>query len=100
MPDVKKPADRKPKAGAAKTVTVSGVKVTVSADALDDFELLDDLASLQDGNGSRLPAILRRLVGDEYKRVLDDLRAENGRVTVVRASEFITELFKEIAPNS
>ena len=100
MSDVKKPQDRKPKKSDVRVVTISGVKVSVAADVLDDFELLDDLSSLQDGNGSRLPAILKRLVGDDYKRVLDGLRSDSGRVSVTSASEFITELFKEIAPNS
>src|SRR5690606_20893967 len=48
--NAKQPADHKPKAAEVdneRTITVRGVEVTVAADALDDFELLDDLAELE-----------------------------------------------------
>ncbi len=100
MSDVKKPQDRKPKAAKDLSVSVDGVSVTVSPDALDDFELLDDLSGLQDGNAAKLPSILRRLAGDDYKRILDELRGDAGRVSVKRATEFIGDLIQEISPNS
>lgn len=83
-----------------KKVSVQGVEVSISEDALDDFELLEDLAAMQDGDGSRLPAVFRRLTGEDYKRILEELRGDNGRVSVTAATEFITELFKAVAPNA
>ncbi|WP_139244803.1 DUF5361 domain-containing protein [Arthrobacter woluwensis] len=68
---VKKPQDRKPRVNkdGTKTVTVHGQEYTIAADALDDFELLDDLDSLDEGEVQRLPRILRRLLGKEsFKR--------------------------------
>lgn len=99
----KKPADHKPKQAAASdvlTVTAAGQDWTVPATALDDFELLDDLGRLEDGDAARLPRIMRRLLGDDYARALDTLRDDEGRVRIEPASEFITELLTGLDPNS
>lgn len=105
IPDsVKKPQDRKVKVNkdGTKTVTVHGQDYTIEADALDDFELLDDLAGLDDGELYRLPRVLRRLLGKEsYKIALESVRdAETGRVSVEAGSELVQDLIKELAPNS
>lgn len=95
---VKKPQDRKSKK--ADGVTVDGVTVHVSADALDDFELLDDLSQMQEGNGARVTSAFRRMFGDDASRILDELREESGRVRLSRASGFMVSVMKELAPNS
>lgn len=76
--------------------------VTVLTVALDDFELLDDLRAIDvDRNASRLPALLRRLVGDEFGTVMDALRdAGTGRVQIEPASEWIRDLMGALDPNS
>lgn len=100
------PEDHKKAALPAKKVDggheVTGEKVTVFIhdDTLDDFELLDDLAELQNGKGARLPSVARRLFGDQHKNVMDALRGENGRVSVSAASQFINDVFEAINPNS
>lgn len=98
-----KPADRKPKVetkDGISTVTIKGITVKVEKDALDDFELLDDLAKMQDGDGARITSVAHRLFGDDFKTVMDGLRGDNGRVSVETASEFISELLAAIAPSS
>lgn len=81
---------------------VTGEKITVfiEEDALDDFELLEDLAELQNGKGSRLPSVARRLFGDQHKNVMDAMRGENGRVSVQPVTQFINDVFAAINPNS
>lgn len=108
----KKPQDHlekveKPKVVAVdggKEVTLHGITVTVADEALDDFELVDDLSRVQFGEAQdrgRLPLIFRRLVGDDgYKAVMDGLRGPNGRVPVKAGFEFIQELFGALNPNS
>lgn len=107
----KKPQDHLEKAEKPKVepvdggrkVTLGGLTVTVMDDALDDFELLEDLGEIQlDGKkqAGRLPRILRQLIGDDYQTVMDGLRGENGRVSVGKASEWIKALFEAINPNS
>lgn len=108
----KKPQDHQPKiekpkvetVDGGKRVTIKGVTVTVPDEAIDDFELVEELSRVQFGSKEergRLPLILRRLIGDDgYRAVMDDLRATNGRVPVQAGFEFIQELFGALNPNS
>lgn len=99
----KKPTDRKPKVdeSAPLTATVNGIEFTVDRDALDDFELVDDFARMDDGDATRMPSVLRRLVGDEqYRKALDSCRGESGRVTVEAGTDFVAALLGELDPNS
>lgn len=100
----KKPQDRKPKTDkdGNRTVTVHGVDLTVSGNALDDFELLDDLNALDEGKGGKLPSVLRRLIGQEkYAEAMDALRdPETGRVSVEAGGKFVNDVIAAVAPNS
>ena len=86
----------------ARRVQLRGIVVTVPDEALDDFEVLDDIRAVQDEeDASRLPSLLRRLVGnDDYRRVMDALRGPTGRVSVEDGSTFVLELFGALRPNS
>ena len=77
------------------------LSVTVEFDALDDFELLDDLRAIDvDRNASRMPALLRRLVGDDYQLVMDSLRdQESGRVRIEPAQVWLRALMEALNPN-
>lgn len=85
-----------------KQVTVDGIDVRVPDEALDDFELLDDIRGVQDSNDvSRMPSLLRRLVGDDYRRILDEMRDKStGRVPAGKASEFVFAVFQALNPSS
>ena len=101
----KVPEDRKPKAEPKPetlTATIKGRDWSVPADALDDFELLDDLNALeQKGDVTRLPSVLRRLLGDQWRDAMDAMRDEStGRVTVEAGSEFVMSLMGALNPNS
>lgn len=104
--DVKKPTDRKPKAEDAPDelrVTVRDREWVVPAEALDDFELLDDLHALdQQRNATRFPSILRRLLGDEQTRdAMELLRdGKSGRVTIETGAGFVSDLMSELNPSS
>lgn len=74
--------------------------VTVPLEALDDFELLDDLRAVDvDQNLSRLPSLLRRLLEDDYATAMNALRNEKGRVTIEAGTEFIRDVFGALNPN-
>lgn len=83
-------------------VTVRGVEYVIPEGARDDFELLDDLGRADEGDTSRFPAILRRLLGPVQTRIaLDSLRdPETGRVSVDAGTDFVLELFRALNPNS
>lgn len=74
---------------------IDGLDITVAADALDDMELLEDLAELQDGKYGKLSAVLTRLVGgpDNKRKLYDHLR-KNGKVSVTDAVTALQELLE------
>lgn len=104
----KKPADKKAKkAEAPKTVTatVRDIDWVIPIEALDDFELIDAFAQMEEGDEAavtRIPFVLRRLLGDQWKRAMGVLRdPETGRVTIEDGSTFVGELVQELQnPNS
>lgn len=77
------------------------LRVTVPTDALDDFELLDEMRAIDvEQKASMMPAVLRRLIGDDFRQVMDALRApETGRVSITDASQWIRDLMAAINPS-
>lgn len=104
MTEKKKPQDHLPKQEELKikdvTVMAGDVEVNIPADAFNDFELLDDISQVEDGNGQRVASVVRRLVGDQWRAVMDGLRGENGRVAVEDATEFLERAMEAANPNS
>lgn len=107
----KQPQDRQPKAPAKPAVksvdgghevTYRGVTITIADGALDDFELLEDVAAADSGDAMRLPSLLRRLAGDDgFRAVMDGLRnPDTGKVSIESASEFVDAVFGALNPNS
>lgn len=101
----KKPADRKPKQDDGDgpiEVTVRGTVIQVPRDVLDDFELLDDLNEIdQKQNAARMPSLLRRLVGDQWKAVMELARdPETGRVPITEGAKLAQEIMEGLNPNS
>lgn len=99
LPKAEKPKVEKVEGG--RNVTLSGVTVHVPDEALDDFELLDDLRAVDvEKKASRFPALLRRLVGDDYPKVMEALRdSTSGRVPIEAGARFIKDLFGALNPN-
>ncbi len=111
MAEPKKPQDHKPKTESPKVivnddswdVTHRGVHLVIQKEALNDFELLDDLAALQTDQkkaSPRIPMVLRRLAGDDgFRATMDGLRGENGRVPIPETTKFVLEIFRSLNPN-
>ena len=104
MPAPKKPQDRKPAKAAPdlREFEVGALRLIVDAATLDDFELVDDLARIEDGEYLRAPSVLRRVLGtDQYKQAMDHLRdPETRRVSNQSAADFLGGVFKALSPNS
>ncbi|MBD8218199.1 hypothetical protein IFU40_06075 [Microbacterium sp. CFBP 13617] len=102
MPTFDDDGNQKTRTVDARRTTVNDIEVTVLEEALDDFELLDDIRAAGDnGDASRLPSLLRRLVGDDYKRILDELRDPvTHRVSAAKGSQFVWDVFGALNPNS
>lgn len=74
-------------------VTKSGFAFSIDDDALDDFELLEDLNRLDSGAAQVVPDIVRRLLGAEQLGAMrEHLRGENGRVKVTAAAQELADI--------
>lgn len=98
--------DHKPPKGSPVTVTSHGVTVTIDPASLDDLDVLEALYDMQhsdeDPNGAfEIVVLLRKLFGDDYRRVKDALRdPETGRIPGETLNGFLTDVFEKAAPNS
>lgn len=73
--------------------TKSGFVYTLDPNKLDDFELLEKLAGVDD-NILDLPKILVMLLGKEQKdKLYDHVRTEDGRVPIQKVTEEIMDIF-------
>lgn len=112
----KVPQDRKPKEETAESVeatrmvgdreleghdvTYRGITVFVPREALDDFELLEDISNLDQQKAYAMPSLLRRLIGDDFRKVMDGLRDKTtGRVAMEDGSEFVGQILGAINPS-
>lgn len=84
------------------TVTVRGITLPLSADDLDDFELIDYVSRVAEGDAMAVAPLIHRLIPDKgnYRKVMDALRdPDTGRVPTEAVGEFVTELLSELNPS-
>ena len=86
-----------------KAVEADGIKLTVAIDPADDYDILAPLAVMADEQSTsneKLSATVRiykLLLGDDYRRVKDELRAKNGgRLPLKAMSDFIAKVFEAV----
>lgn len=75
--------------------TKSGFAAEISVDALDDMELLDDLARMDAGEQWLAARVVLRLLGSDQKTKLYDFcrDPETHRVPTSKVAEILQELF-------
>lgn len=76
--------------------TSSGFSCDVDESAMNDMELLEDLAAIDGGDIAVLPSALSRIVGSENKRKLYDHVRVNGRVPIDSVSQEIGEIITQL----
>lgn len=77
--------------------TTSGFEYELDESALDDYELLEDLCELDEGNTSKTISVLNRLLGKEQKdRLKEHLRSKNGRVPASKMMNEMGEIFNSV----
>ncbi|NKG21111.1 hypothetical protein [Paeniglutamicibacter terrestris] len=95
----KAPQDRKPKqdeAPAQVTITVDGFEVTLDADKLDDYDLMENIARVDDGERERVVLVLRSMLGpDVHEEVKAKFRGDDGRIRVEPMIMFFYEVMKQ-----
>jgi hypothetical protein len=74
--------------------TTSGFAFCIQKRALDNMELVDAIADLSDGNGTKVVTIVRLLLGeDQKKKLYDHVRDEDKIVPQEKISAELTEIF-------
>lgn len=77
--------------------TKTGFEAEVSEEALDNMELIDALAEMEDGSIRALRRALHILVGeDSTRRLYDHLRTPDGRVPVSELCDALKELIDSV----
>lgn len=85
---------------AKKRITAAGIQVTIDTDVFDDYELLADMADVQDGNPLKAVSLIRRVLGDKHDEVIEKLRDAKGRVPIDTVVSLLTDVMTAAAPNS
>lgn len=77
--------------------TTSGFEYELDETALDDYELLEELCELDEGDTSKTISVLNRLLGKEQKdRLKEHLRLKNGRVPASKMMHEMGEIFNSV----
>lgn len=85
----------KNEAAAVTGTTESGFRYTLPPDAIDDYELLENLCDIDNGDASKITGTARQLLGDaQIEALKDHVRKENGRVPASKMMEEIVQIFK------
>ena len=73
--------------------TSTGFEFDIEDERLDDMELVDIMAEI-DENPLLMPKLCKMLLGEEHKkRLYDHLRSEDGRVPIEATTNAIQEIF-------
>lgn len=74
--------------------TATGFEFELEDDILDDYELLETLCKIDEGDTQLTINMVNRLLGNEQKeRLKDHVRAENGRVSAKKLLKEVMEIF-------
>lgn len=74
--------------------TKTGFKFSISDDALDDWELLEQLAELDKGNTGVIVKVIPSLLGDKQAEKLKEHCREDGKVKITRMASELSEILK------
>lgn len=75
----------------------NGFEVEIPDENLDDYELLEDLAALDEGeeNTGKIVSAYKRLLGaEQYKALKEHIRGDGGRVSATAMLETLQEIFE------
>ena len=80
--------------------TKTGFEFSIEDGALDDWELLEVLADIDDGKTQKLGAAIKLLLGDEQAKALKEhCRNDEGRVPTSAMMKEIGDIFAALKEN-
>ncbi len=75
----------------------NGFEYEVDDAVTDDMEMVDALAEAQSTNPLAISTVIKKLLGDEQKKVLYDLvRREDGTVPIEDVTNSVIEIFEQM----
>lgn len=78
-----------------KGTTATGFEFEISDDALDDYELLELLTELDNGDYGRVTMVIEKLLGKEQKERLKEHIRKNGKVSAERMMNEVADIFAQ-----
>ena len=82
-------------------VTASGFAWQLDDAVLNNMELVDALAEMQEENPLQISAVCRLVLGKAQRKALyDHLRTEDGRVPADQVSAALNEIFLALGPDA
>ena len=76
--------------------TKTGFAFELEEAVLDNMELVDALAEMQEDDPLALSAVVRMVLGPKSKALYEHLRTEDGRVPVSAISQEIMDIFEAL----
>lgn len=73
-------------------VTKSGFEWDVNAERLDDWEILEILSDMEDGKMLAAPKLLKKVLGDKSRDLLDHCRKDDGTVPTQAVLDEVFEI--------
>lgn len=74
----------------------NGLTLSIDENVMDDMELLDLLAQLDDGNGYAIPRVVEHLLGKEQKKKLYNAVRVDGRTRVTAVVNAMKEILDKL----
>ena len=74
--------------------TKSGFEFQIDEEALDDYELLEELAMVDRGKTGKVVGVLERLLGAEQKDKLKEHLRKDGKVSAKKMFSELKEIFE------
>lgn len=74
----------------------NGFQCTIDPEDMDDYELFEQVAEIDAGNKTLVPAVVRRLIGAEKHNELKEYVRKDGKVSATAMMEQIAEIFEQI----
>jgi hypothetical protein len=75
----------------------NGFELTVDENALHDWEVVETICEIDNGNSTKLPALFNAILGEEQKKALVAYQREKtGACTVEDMSGFLVEIFNAL----
>lgn len=76
-----------------KGITKSGFEWDIDVQKLDDWEILEQLSDMEEGNMLSAPKFLKKLLGGHSKELVEHCRQEDGVVPTKKVLDEVFDIF-------